>query len=171
RTSADTSTLWAATDNGRVFITKNADAEPASSVTFTRLDSLAANDPNRFVSGISVNPANANQAWISYSGFSACGCGAIQSTAPGHVFKVTYDSTAGTATWDDLSYNLDSGGNDLPITGLARDDQTGDLYASNDFGVLKLAAGDTSWTLGASGMPDLEVGGLPIVQGERRRVA
>ena len=30
---------------GRVFISKNADAEPASAVTFTRLDSLAANDP------------------------------------------------------------------------------------------------------------------------------
>jgi len=171
RTSADNSTLWAATDNGRVFITKNADAEPASSVSFTRLDSLATNDPNRFVSGLYVNPANANQAWISYSGFSACGCAGIQSDNPGHVFKVTYDPVAGTATWDDLSYNLDSGGNDLPITGLVRDDNTGDLYASSDFGVLRLASGDTSWNLAATGMPNIEVAGLTIVPSKRKLFA
>src|SRR5205809_6298513 len=46
---------------------KNANADPASSVSFTRLDSLAANDPNRFVSSIYVDPANANHAWISYT--------------------------------------------------------------------------------------------------------
>ena len=40
RATADTGTLWAATSTGRVFISKNADAEPASAVTFTRLDSL-----------------------------------------------------------------------------------------------------------------------------------
>ena len=40
----------------------NAAAEPASSVVFTRLDSLVANDPNRFVSGIAIDPNNANHA-------------------------------------------------------------------------------------------------------------
>ena len=38
RATADTSTLWAATQTGRVFISKNANADPASAVTFTRLD-------------------------------------------------------------------------------------------------------------------------------------
>ena len=45
RATTDTSTLWAATTNGRVFITSNADADPASAVAFVRLDSLAANNP------------------------------------------------------------------------------------------------------------------------------
>jgi hypothetical protein len=54
RAPGDSSTLWAATQPGRVFISKNVDAEPASAVTFRRLDSLAANDPNRFVNGFGV---------------------------------------------------------------------------------------------------------------------
>ncbi len=71
RATTDNSTLWAATTTGRVFISANADADPASAVTFLRLDSLSAADPDRFITGIAIDPANANHAWISYSGFSA----------------------------------------------------------------------------------------------------
>ena len=56
---------------------------------------------------------------------------------------------------------------DLPVTDLVRDDVTGDLYAANDFGVLLLAAGTTSWVEAASGMPNVEVAGLTIVPAER----
>ncbi len=69
RTKADTSTAWAATSTGRVFVTKNVDADPASAVTWTRLDDDATIDPGRFVSSIYVDPANGNHAWISYSGY------------------------------------------------------------------------------------------------------
>ena len=41
-----------------------------------------------------------------------------------------------------------------------QDEATGDLYAANDFGVLRLGAGTTSWTLAAAGMPNVEVAGL-----------
>ena len=44
RGTSDTSTLWAATTLGRVFISKNADSTNTA-VTYTRLDSLAANSP------------------------------------------------------------------------------------------------------------------------------
>ena len=44
---------------------------PRAPSTFTRLDSLAASDPNRFVSGIHIDPADPNHAWISYTGFTA----------------------------------------------------------------------------------------------------
>ncbi len=157
RTASDTGTLWTATTTGRLFISKNADAA-ANSVTFTRLDSLAANDPQRFVSSIYIDPANANHAWVSYSGYN------INTPAqPGHVFEVTYDSGAGTATWTDLSYNL----GDLPATDLVRDDVTGDLYAASDFGVSRLPNGATSWLLGGTGLPKVEVAGLTIVPGSR----
>jgi hypothetical protein len=56
---------------------------------------------------------------------------------------------------------------DIPVTDLVRDDVTGELYASNDFGVLRLGAGTTSWTLAAPGMPNVEVAGLTIVPSAR----
>jgi hypothetical protein len=166
RASSDTSTLWAATSTGRVFVSKNVDAEPAGAVSFNRIDTLAPNDPNRFVSSIYVDPANANHAWISYSGFSSA-----TPATPGHVFEVSYNPVAGTATWT----NLDgaSGGplGDIPVTDLVRDDATGDLYASTDYGVFRLASGTASWTLAAPGMPNVAVAGLTIVSSARKLYA
>ena len=161
RARSDSSTLWAATQVGRVFISRNADAEPASAVAFTRLDSLAANDPGRFISGIYIDPANANRAWISYSGFNA-----TTPTTPGHVFEVTYDPVAGTATWTDRSYDL----GDIPATDVVRDDVLGDLYLSTDYGVFRLPAGASEW-LATVGMPNAEVAGLTIVPGARKLYA
>ena len=70
RTKADSSSAWAATITGRVFVSKNADADPASAVSWTRIDDDAVT-PNRFVSSIFVDPTNGNHAWISYSGYDA----------------------------------------------------------------------------------------------------
>ena len=162
RTSCDTSTLWAATQTGRVFISKNADADPASSVSFTRLDSLAPNSPGRFITTIFVDPHNSNRAWISYDGYNAS-----TPATPGHVFEVKYDPVAGTATWKDLSFDLA----DIPITALARDGVTRDLYIASDFGVYRLVEREKSWRLAARGMPNIEVPGLTIVENARRLYA
>ena len=162
----DTATLWAATSAGRVFISKNAAADPASAVVFTRLDSTAANDPNRFVTSIFVDPDNANRAWISYNGFNAA-----TPTLPGHVFEVVYNPGTGMATWT----NRDGSGGgfigDLPVTSVAYDKFTGDLYASTDFGVVRAAAGGSSWTLAAPGMPNVEVSALTLLADARRLYA
>ncbi|MGH3729162.1 MAG: exo-alpha-sialidase, partial [Micromonosporaceae bacterium] len=157
RTTADTTSAWAATTTGRVFISGNVDAEPASAVSWTRLDDDATT-PNRFVSSIHVDPRDGNHAWISYSGFNA---NTPENT--GHVFEVRYDPGTGKATWKNLSHDL----GDQPVTDLVRDDVTGDLYAATDFGVLRLADGSSSWTDAADGMPNVEVAGLTIVPGER----
>jgi hypothetical protein len=168
RAPGDTSTLWAATGAGRVFVSKNADAA-AGSVNWTRIDSLpgATADPGRFVSSIFVDPANANHAWISYSGYNA-----NTPTTPGHVFDVTYDPGAGTATWTNLDGPSGSIG-DLPVTDLVRDSATGDLYASTDFGVAMLAGGNiaSGWTAAGAGLPTVEVAGLTIVPGARKLYA
>ncbi len=153
RAPSDLSTLWAATTTGRVFISGNADADPASAVTFTRLDSLSTAAPGRFITGIYVDPADPNHAWISYSGFTA-----TTPATPGHIFSVTY--SGGAATWTSLD---GSSLGDLPLTDVARDDVSGDLYVSSDFGVLKRAAGSSTWTLAAPGIPNVEVAGLTIV--------
>jgi len=164
RRTTDTGTLWAATSTGRVFISRNADG-PAAAVTYTRLDSLAANSPGRFVSGISVDPNDANHAWVSYSGYNF-----NTPAQPGHVFEVTFVPLGGTAIWK----NLDGGTGplgDLPVTGLVRDDPTGDLFASTDFGVMRLPAGTAHWQAAGPGMPMVEVAGLTISTSARRLYA
>jgi hypothetical protein len=160
RAASDTSTLWAATSTGRVFISKNADADPASAVTFTRIDVAAS--PNRYISDIAVDPANANHAWIVYNGFNAT-VGSI----PGHAFEVTFDPLSNTATWVNRDYDL----GDVPLTSVALDSVLGDVYAATDYGVILLANGSTSWTLAAPGMPNVEVPSLTIVSGARKLYA
>jgi hypothetical protein len=160
RTTYDTATLWAATTTGRVFISKNADTTNTS-VTYTRLDSLDANSPGRFISGICVDPADPNHAWISYGSYSS-----LTPTTPGHVFSVTYNQGAGTATWT----NLDGSGAqmfpDFPATAIARD-SNGDLYVGNDWGVLRRANGSSDWVVAGTGLPQVEVAGLTIVPSSR----
>jgi len=164
RATTDKNTLWAATSTGRVFVTKNADAvsnvpgADGSNVVMTRIDSLSALAPNRFVSGISIDPANPNHAWISYSGYTA-----RTPATPGHVFDVTYDPVAGSATWTSIDSNL----GDIPVAALVRDDATGDLYASNDFGVLRLPSGTSTWNTAAPGLPNVEVPGLVLSNSAR----
>jgi hypothetical protein len=155
RRAADTGTVWAATGAGRIFISANSNAA-ASSVGWTRIDQTAANDPERFPSGIFIDPGNPNHAWVSYSGYNV-----NTPTTPGHVFEVTWNGTA--ATFVDRSYNLP----DFPITDLVRDDVTGDLYAASDFGVMKLPNGGTTWVVAGSGLPMVEVSGLTIVSSQR----
>jgi hypothetical protein len=158
RTAADTSSAWAGTSTGRVFISKNVDADPASAVSWTRLDDDTGIDPGRFVSSIYVDPANGNHAWVSYSGY-----GVNTPGTPAHVVEVTYNPATGTSVWVDRSYDF----GDLPVNDLVRDDATGDLYAGTDFGALRLAAGTTTWTTSAPGLPNVEVTSLEILPSER----
>jgi hypothetical protein len=165
RTKSDTGTLWVATNTGRVFISKNANAA-AGSVTYTRLDTLpsATADPGRFVSSIYIDPSNSNHAWISYSGYNF-----NTPSQPGHVFSVTYNPTANAGARDATWTNLDGGTGpmgDLPVTALVRTTR-GDLYAGTDFGVLRLASGSSSWTVGGTGLPAVEVAGLTLVNGSQ----
>jgi len=161
RASKDRSTLWAATSVGRVFISKNADADPASSVVFTRID--IATSPNRYISDVAVDPANPNHAWIAYNGFNA-----TLNSIPGHVFEVTFDPVANSATWVNRDYDL----GDVPLNAVAYDNVEGDLYVSTDYSVLKLDSdGTPSWRLAAPGMPNVEVPGLTMVPGARKLYA
>ncbi len=156
RAPSDTGTMWAATRIGRVFVSSNVDAPAANSVTWTRVDSDPT--PGRFVSGIAIDPADPDHAWVSFSGYDA-----YTPATPGHVFEVRFDPATGTATWTDRSDNL----GDQPITDVVYDDVTGDLYASTDFGVLRLPAGGSVWTVAAPGLPPVATYGLTIVPSAR----
>jgi len=153
RSSGNSGTMWAATNTGRLFISRNADAVPASNVTYFRLDSSTT--PGRFVSGIVVDPTNPNHAWVSYTGYNL----ATPATV-GHVFEVTVNATTNVATFTNLAVEGASG--DLPINGIARDDNTGDLYVATDFGVLRRDSTSGTWGGAGSGLPIVEVAGLTI---------
>ena len=62
RSALDAGTLWAATSTGRLFVSKNADAN-GPNVVFTRIDTPIA--PNRFISLIVPDRTDANAAFIS----------------------------------------------------------------------------------------------------------
>src|SRR5262249_50147680 len=106
RAPQDTQTLWAATTAVRRFASDNRNATSATAVTWTRLDSNVTTNTNapgsatRDITQIAVDPSNANRAYVAYSGYNV-----NTPTTPGHVFRV--DRTGSTATWTDLSYNLD----------------------------------------------------------------
>ena len=164
RTPADTSTAGRRRAPGRVFISKNVDADPASVGDAGRGSTTTRRErPDRFVSGDHVDPANPNHAWVSYSGSTL-----EHAATPGHVFEVTLQpGDRAPRPGPTAVYDL----GDLPITDVVRDDVTGDLYASTDFGVLRLLAGATSWTRAAPGCRTSEVAGLTIVPGERKLYA
>lgn len=167
RTTADNSTLWAATTIGRLFISKNANATPQTAVTFTRLDSLDATSPPRAISSISIDPNNPNRAYVSYLSYN--GKFAAAPPQPGHVFRVDYNPGAGTATWTNLEGTGTPIG-DQPVNAVAFDATSGDLFAATDFGVLRLAGanGANAWTTAAQGLPVVTISGLTLNAGARQ---
>jgi hypothetical protein len=156
----DTSTLWAATSTGRVFVSKNADAAPAT-VTFTRIDTLAPGDPPRYPSAIYVDPADANHAWITYSGFNA-----KTPDTPGHVFEVRFVPAQGpqaaSATFVALDGLGRNGFGDIPATSIVVSDR-GTIYVGTDFGVVQKQRNSPVWHLPAAGLPNVTVADLVYV--------
>jgi hypothetical protein len=159
RSPADLGTLWAATNFGRLFIARNANVA-GSAVTFVRLDGGLM--PNRFVTRIAADPANANVAYISYSGFNALTPGSA-----GHVFRAVFNPATQQATFTVLDFNL----GDIPINTIAYDSVRGDLYAATDFGPLRLPAGSTQWEGAGVGFPEALMVDLKLIPARRLLVA
>jgi len=147
----DHDTLWASSSAGRLLVSKNANNADPATVTFTRIDTTV--QPSRVPVAISVDPTNPNHAIVGYSGFNA-----ITPTTPGHVFDVVFDPGTGLATFTDLSNDL----LDQPVNDVVYDAATGDVYASTDFTVLRLAAGTHTWVPVATGLPQVTVSGLTL---------
>jgi hypothetical protein len=163
RAPSDNGTLWVGTRRGRVFVTQNANAVNPNTVAFFRIDTPA--QPSRFVSGIDIDPNDTNHAFLSYSGYNVYAQAA--GTAQGHIFDVHYDPGTHTASFgSDLATNL----GDQPITDIAVDWSTGDVYVSTDFGVFVRKSGDTNWQEAGSGLPPVAVYGLTINLGAGSRV-
>lgn len=159
RSPADTATLWAATNKGRLFVSKNADG-PAAAVTFTRVDSSFT--PERFVTRIVADRSDANVVYVSYSGFNA-----LTPTTPGHLFRVVFNPGGGGASFTPMDFDL----GDLPLNTIAVDHIRGDIYAGTDFGPLVLRQGTGTWQLAGVGFPEALMVDLKILPDQRLLVA
>jgi hypothetical protein len=160
RGKSDTSTLWVATSTGRVFISKNADAANPADVQFTRLDSMAGNDPPRYPTSIFVDPADPNHAWITYSGFNA-----KTPDTPGHVFEVRFTQGNGgspAATFTNLDGHKNNGFGDIPATSVIVSPK-GTLYVGHDFGVSQKQRNSPVWHPTPAGLPNVTVSDLVYV--------
>jgi hypothetical protein len=158
RGRSDTSTLWVATSTGRVFLSKNADASDPAEVLFTRIDNLVPDTPPRYPTSIFVDPRDANQAWITYSGFNA-----KTPATPGHVFKVRFvpadSSQPATASFTSLD---GSSFGDIPATSVVVT-RGGTLFVGTDFGVVQLENKWSSWRPAGEGVPRVTVADLVYV--------
>jgi hypothetical protein len=75
---------------------------------------------------------------------------------------VHFDPTGHTASWSNIDNNL----GDEPITGIAYDSKTGDLFVSTDFAVNVLTPSRT-WVPAASGLPPVATYGLTFDSAHR----
>lgn len=156
RAPSDESTLWVGTRKGHLWVSRNANAADASAVSFTEVKNASL--PARFVSSIHIDPADADHVWVSHAGYAA-----YTPATPGHVFEITVDAATNAATVTPESFDL----GDQPVTDLVADAQTGDLYASTDFGVLRLPTGGQGWEKAADNLPVVAVYGLTVAPGSR----
>ncbi|MEO5711285.1 MAG: hypothetical protein ABIQ59_15865 [Nocardioidaceae bacterium] len=158
RAQSNDNTMWAATRLGGLFISANANAADPNAVTYQRIDQNLGL-PKRFVSGIAIDPANPNHAFVSYSGYSAYSPG-------GHVYEVTVDSKTGQGTAKDLSANL----GDQPVTDVVWVPRTQSLFVSTDFGVLASTRTSPNW-VATPGLPRVAVYGLTLDEKGKRLFA
>ncbi len=158
RATSNDRTMWAATRLGGVYFSANANASDPNAVTYQQVDQTLGL-PQRFVSGIAIDPANSHHVFISYSGYSAYSPG-------GHVYEVHWDPQTSTGRVRDLSANL----GDQPITDVVYVPSTKALFVSTDFGVLTRTMGSHSW-VATEGLPMVATYGLTLDPGGRQLFA
>jgi hypothetical protein len=116
--------------------------------------SLPSTFPNRFISAVTVDPADSAHVYVVFNGFSRRWTNTF-SAGEGHVFE----TTDGGATWTDISGNLpDVPGDDIVLTASSK------LVEASDVGVFVASAGQgaaTSWSrLGT--LPNVSVNDLQL---------
>jgi hypothetical protein len=116
--------------------------------------SLPTSFPNRFIQGLTVDPANPAHVYVVFNGFSRRWTNTF-SAGEGHVFE----TTDGGATWTDISGNLpDAPGDDLVLT------TSGKLVEASDIGVFVANAGQgaaTTWSRFGT-LPNVSVNDLQL---------
>jgi photosystem II stability/assembly factor-like uncharacterized protein len=142
---ADTSTVYAGTDDGNVWGTHDAGA------TWNK---IMTGLPTRYVTRIIADPANASRVFVSFSGYGK----------PGHLFQ---SDDAG-KTWK----AIDAGLPQVPVNVILRDPKSATaLYVGTDVGVFVSQDLGATWTAISQGMPVVPVLDLALDQKTRTLLA
>jgi photosystem II stability/assembly factor-like uncharacterized protein len=130
---SDSNTVYIGTGDGRLWMTANAGSGYCCSY-------IANGTPNRSVTALAVDPANAQTAYATFSGYSGFG------DTLGHVFK----TTTGGANWTDITGNLPN----VPVNDIVADpDLAKALYIGTDIGVFATTDGGSTWAPLGTGLP------------------
>lgn len=144
---SNAATIYVGTDDGRVWITRNTGS------TWTE---ITAGLPTRWITRIAVDPANADLAYVTVSGYR-------NGDSLAHVFK----TTNGGGTWTDISGDLP----DAPVNDLVLDPATSTtLFVGTDVGVFTSANGGTNWTAVGTGIPLVPVTDIDVALSGSSRV-
>lgn len=112
----------------------------------------AAGLPNRYISGVKVDTANPEHAWLSLSGYSRQWMIGPDDPGVGHVYQTSDGGTA----WTDTSGNLPDGPlNDIAVAG-------GTLLAASDYGVFVSTDNGVTWSTLGTNLPNVVVDQLTV---------
>jgi hypothetical protein len=113
----------------------------------------AAGLPNRYISGVKIDTANPNHAYLSLSGYSRKWMiGPDDSTISGHVFETLNGGT----TWANRSGNLP----DAPMDDIVFNNAK--LIVGSDFGVFVSSDNGATWSHLGTNLPNVVVGQLTV---------
>lgn len=117
--------------------------------------------PDRFVTDLIFDPANANELYLTLSGYNEGLNG-----QPGHVFK-TSTALSGSPTWSDMSPSVN-----IPHNTIVLDQFTpGVIYVGTDLGVFRSTDDGGNWHQFGNGLPNVSVFDLQLSHATGRLVA
>ena len=109
--------------------------------------------PNRYISGVKIDAADpTHHAYVSLSGYSRKWMIGPDDPGVGHVFE----TTAGGATWTDVSGNLP----DAPMDDIVY--RNGKLVVGSDFGAFTSSDNGTTWSTLGTNLPNVVVSQLTV---------
>jgi photosystem II stability/assembly factor-like uncharacterized protein len=145
-TPADPNLVYAGTDSGLVWVSRNAMAAPGS-VTWTKVESPEF--PGRWVTRITVDPQNPLIAWASFSGWRS-----------GEPYPHVVMTTDGGRTWADIVGKRIP---QAPVNDVIRDpSQKNTLYIATDVGVFRTTNLGKTWTKLGTNLPLIPINDIDL---------
>jgi photosystem II stability/assembly factor-like uncharacterized protein len=148
-TAADPNLVYAGTDSGLMWVSRNAMADPAA-VTWTRLESPVF--PGRWVTRITVDPDNAKVAWATFSGWRS-----------GDGFPHVVMTSNGGNTWTDIAGKKIP---QAPVNDIIRHPSKPKwLFIATDVGVYRTTNLGKTWLKVGANLPLVPINDIDLPDG------